>query len=269
MPPRSRLAALAALALAAAAPAAAQTCGNTGAGFDAWKAEFAAVAAANGVGSRGLAALAGARYDQRTINKDRNQTGVRYALDDFIRIRLGSLDGFAAQANRRLNANRQLFADIERIYGVPPGILLAIHGMETGFGSNMGDHNTIDSILTVAYDCRRADFFRPHAIAALILVDRGAISPASMGAAHGELGHTQFLPGNILAYGQDGNGDGVLDLTNLVDAMASTANFLRAKGWQPGVGFQEGEPNFAVIREWNAATVYQQAIALAAARIGP
>jgi membrane-bound lytic murein transglycosylase B len=84
---------------------------------------------------------------------------------------------------------------------------------------------------------------------------------------HGELGHTQFLPGNILRYGQDGNGDGVIDLTNLSDAMASTANFLRQKGWQPGLGFQQGEPNFAVIEQWNAATVYQQAIAIMGAQI--
>jgi membrane-bound lytic murein transglycosylase B len=58
-----------------------------------------------------------------------------------------------------------------------------------------------------------------------------------------------------------------VDFYNLTDAMASTANFLRAKGWQPGRGYQEGEPNFAVIRQWNAAGVYQKAIALMAARI--
>jgi membrane-bound lytic murein transglycosylase B len=98
-------------------------------------------------------------------------------------------------------------------------------------------------------------------------VDRGAVSPDTLGAAHGELGHTQFLPGNALRYGQDGNGDGRVDLTNLTDAMASTANFLRQKGWQPGQGYQPGEPNFAAIQAWNAASVYQQAIAVMAAQI--
>ena len=71
----------------------------------------------------------------------------------------------------------------------------------------------------------------------------------------------------MLAYGVDGNGDGKVDLNNLTDAMASTANFLAQKGWQRGRGYQEGEPNFAVIKQWNAATVYQQAIALMGARI--
>ena len=58
-----------------------------------------------------------------------------------------------------------------------------------------------------------------------------------------------------------------MDLTNFADAMHSTANFLRQKGWKPGKGYQEGEANFAVIKEWNAATVYQQAIAIMGARI--
>jgi membrane-bound lytic murein transglycosylase B len=71
----------------------------------------------------------------------------------------------------------------------------------------------------------------------------------------------------VLAYGQDANGDGRIDLTNLTDAMASTANYLRQKGWRPGQGYQPGEPNFAVIEEWNAAIVYQQAIARMAAQI--
>ena len=67
--------------------------------------------------------------------------------------------------------------------------------------------------------------------------------------------------------GYDGDGNGVVDLTNLTDSLASTANFLRQKGWRPGAGYQEGEPNFAVIQEWNAASVYQRAIAIMAARI--
>lgn len=259
---------LTALLCVSAASAQALTCGNDSSGFEAWKQEFASVAAQNGIGEAGLAALANAQYAQRTINADRNQTGVRYALDDFIRIRLGSVDGFAAQARNRLEANRALFDSLTATYGVPAGVLLAIHGMETGFGSNMGSENVVNSIVTVAYDCRRSEFFIPHALAALMMVDYGALRTDQIGAFHGELGHTQFLPGNALRYGADGNGDGRVDFYNMADAMASTANFLRQKGWQPGVGFQQGEPNFAVIGEWNAATVYQQAIALAGQAIG-
>ncbi|WP_286780309.1 lytic murein transglycosylase, partial [Sulfitobacter sp. UBA4523] len=82
------------------------------------------------------------------------------------------------------------------------------------------------------------------------LVDTGAINGGTKGAKHGELGHTQFLPGNALRYGVDGNGDGRVDFYNQTDALASTANFLRQKGWQPGAGYQEGQTNFNVIKQW-------------------
>lgn len=258
--------ALAAVSLSATAAQAA-TCGNDSSGFNRWKQEFAAEAAAAGVGQAGLQALAGATYASRTIAADRNQRGVRYSLDEFIRIRLGSLDGFASQVRSRINSNPAFYQSLERAYGVPAGILVAIHGMETGFGNFMGNENVVSSILTVAYDCRRSDFFTPHALAALQMVDRGMLSPSQNGAAHGELGHTQFLPGNALRYGVDANGDGRVDFYSLPDSLASTANFLRQKGWQPGQPFNEGTQNFRVLNEWNAATVYQQAIALVAARV--
>ncbi|WP_210527204.1 lytic murein transglycosylase [Rubellimicrobium arenae] len=256
---------LAVLALALPAAAQALSCGNDASGFEAWKQEFAQVAGANGVGERGLAALAGASYATRTIDADRNQHSFRYPLDEFMRIR--GADTIVSQGRRMLADNRDFYTSLENAYGVPAGVLIAIHGMETGFGNFMGDSNVVSAITTLAYDCRRPEFFTPHALAALALVDRGWVSPESIGARHGELGHTQFLPGNILQYGQDGNADGRVDLTDVADAMASTANFFRQKGWQPGLGFQEGEPNYPVLQQWNAATVYQQAIALMAARI--
>ncbi len=262
---KSILFASALLALPAAAYAA--QCGNTSAGWNAWKGAFAAEAKAAGIKQRGLQALANAKYSTSTIAADRNQKGVKYSLDRFIKIRLGSINGFASQAKKRKNANAGFYASLEQKYGVPAGILLAIHGMETGFGRNMGNTPVVDSILTVAYDCRRSSFFIPHALAALSMVDRGMLAPGQRGAAHGELGHTQFLPGNALKYGQDATGDGRVDFYNFADAMASTANFLRAKGWKAGQPYGQGTANFRVLNEWNAATVYQQAIALAAAKI--
>ncbi|ULB09046.1 lytic murein transglycosylase [Cereibacter azotoformans] len=257
--------ALALIAGLLAGPVAAAPCSNTGADYESWKSLMAQEAAAVGVGQRGIAALMGSSYSTRTIAADRNQKSFRYSLDKFMQVR-GS-DTIIRQGRARKAKNPEFYASLERRYGVPAGVLLAIHGMETGFGSFMGDTNVVSAIATLAYDCRRSDFFTPHLLAALVLVDRGSISPASVGAKHGELGHTQFLPGNALAYGVDGNGDGRVDLGNITDAMASTANFLARKGWQPGLGYQPAEPNFAVIREWNAASVYQQAIAIMAQQI--
>ncbi|GGO28582.1 murein transglycosylase [Gemmobacter aquaticus] len=222
-------------------------------------------AAAAGVGERGLAALMGSSYASKTIAADRNQKSFKYSLDKFLQVR--GADTIIAQGRKRKAASAGFYQSLEQRYGVPAGVLIAIHGMETGFGSFMGDSNVISAIATLAYDCRRSDYFTPHLVAALQLVDMGVLSPKSVGAKHGEVGHTQFLPGNVLRYGIDGDGDGRVDLTKQADALASTANFLAQKGWRPGAGYQEGEPNFAVIREWNAAKVYQQAIALMGAKI--
>lgn len=240
-------------------------CSDTGGRYEAWKPEMAAEARAAGVGERGVAALLATSYSQATIGADRNQKSFRYTLDKFMQVR--GAETIIRQGKQRKAKNAGLYSALEQRYGVPAGVLLAIHGMETAFGGFMGDTNIVSAIATLTYDCRRSDFFRPHLIGALRLVDEGSITSRSVGAKHGEWGHTQFLPGNALTYGVDGNGDGKVDLNNLTDAMASTANFLRQKGWQPGAGYQEGEPNFAVIKQWNAATVYQQAIAIMGKRI--
>ncbi len=240
-------------------------CGNTGSGFEGWKPGFAKEAKRAGVGKRGLDALASAKYATRTIAADRNQKSFRYSLPKFLEIR--GANTIIAQGRKRKARNPDYFAALERQYGVPAGVLIAIHGMETAFGNYMGDSAVVSAIVTLTYDCRRSDFFKPHAIGALKLVDQGSITASTKGAKHGELGHTQFLPGNALTYGVDGNGDGRVDLYNQTDALSSTANFLRQKGWKPGKGYQEGQPNFKVIKQWNAATVYQQAIAIMGAKI--
>lgn len=258
---------LSAIALFLALPVAAQAagCSDTGGGYDSWKAEMAAEAQAEGVGNRGIEALMATSYSKATIGADRNQKSFKYSLEKFLQVR--GADTIVSQGRGRKAKNRDFYASLEAAYGVPAGVLIAIHGMETGFGSFMGDTNVVSAIATLTYDCRRSDFFRPHLIGALRMVDAGMISMKTVGAKHGELGHTQFLPGNAYAYGVDGNGDGQIDLYNQADALATTANYLRKKGWKPGEGYQEGEPNFAVIKEWNAAKVYQQAIAIMAAKI--
>ena len=260
-----RLAALAALSLVLTGPAFAATCGNNASGFEAWKKSFAAEAKKAGIGQRGLQALAGTQYARATIAADRNQKSFKYSLAKFMKVR--GTDTIIAQGRKRKARDRAFYDALERIYGVPSGVLIAIHGMETGFGGFMGDSNVVSSIVTLTYDCRRSDFFRPHALGALALVDRGSISPGTRGAKHGELGHTQFLPGNALKYGVDGNGDGRIDFYNQADALASTANYLRAKGWAPGQPYSKGTHNYAVLKEWNAASVYQESLSIMGAAI--
>jgi membrane-bound lytic murein transglycosylase B len=248
---------VAVLALATGAQAAA-SCGKTGAGFDAWKQDFAAQARSEGVGAKGLAALAGANYATKTISVDRGiHKAFSGSVDDFMRRRGGA--AIISKGRSLKKSNAALFSKIEANYGVSPGVLLAIWGMETGFGSAMGNQNTVSAILTLAYDCRRPGFFYPHAIAALKLVDRGALTASSVGAAHGEIGHTQFLPGNVLKYGVGGG-----NLRDKSTALASTANFLKGHGWRAGAS---ASANMGAIAGWNSASVYQQAIARIATAI--
>jgi membrane-bound lytic murein transglycosylase B len=228
-------------------------CGSGPAGFEAWKREFAEEARAKGMGATSIAGLMQANYASATIAADRGQRSFGLSLEQF----LGKRGAAAIVARGRGLKQSQgaLFASIQQRYGVPPGPLIAIWGMESGFGSQRGNQNMLSSIATLAYDCRRPEFFTDQLYAALRLIDRGTLSPGTRGSMHGEVGQTQFMPKNILAYGT-----GNLDVA--ANALSSTANFLKAHGWRAGAGYQPGEPNFAAIEAWNAATVYQRAIAL-------
>ncbi|MDN2568498.1 lytic murein transglycosylase [Aquibium sp. A9E412] len=247
--------------LATTAGAQAAQCGNNASGFERWKAQFTQQAAARGVGQRALDALQRTSYNRQTIAADRGQKSFKLSLSQFMQKR--GADAIVRRGKSMKQRHASLLNSIERRYGVPPGPLLAIWGMETGFGGFMGNQNILSSIATVSYDCRRSDFFTPHLYGALTMIDRGMLSPSAVGAAHGEIGHTQFLPGNALKYGVDGDGNGRVDLIRSpADALASTANFLRAHGWRPGAGYQPGQANFRALQGWNAASVYQQAIAI-------
>jgi membrane-bound lytic murein transglycosylase B len=247
-------AATAAVLLVLMAPAAdAAQCGSTPAGFEGWKRQFGEEARAKGIGPTAISALMQANYASATIAADRGQRSFSLSLDQFLAKRGATT--IVARGRSLKQSQAALFASIEQRYGVPPGPLIAIWGMETGFGSQRGNQNMLSSIATLAYDCRRPEFFTDQLYAALKLIDRGTLSGATRGSMHGEVGQTQFMPKNILAYGT-----GNLDVA--ANALTSTANFLKAHGWRAGAGYQPGEPNFVAIEAWNAAGVYQKAIAL-------
>jgi len=244
--------ALAVLACLGAQADAAQ-CGSTPAGFEAWKREFSEEARAKGVSGSSIAALMQTNYATATIAADRGQRSFGLSLDQFLAKRGAST--IVARGRALKQSQAALFASIQQRYGVPPGPLIAIWGMETGFGSQRGNQNMLSAVATLAYDCRRSEYFTEQLYAALKLIDRGTVSASTRGSMHGEIGQTQFLPKNILAYGT-----GNLDVA--ANALSSTANFLKAHGWRAGAGYQPGEANFAAIQAWNAAQVYQRAIAL-------
>lgn len=256
------------IAAMTATGARAASCGNTAAGFPAWVEAFKKEAASKGVSQRTIgSALSNLRYATKTIRLDRSQRSFKLSLNQFMRKRGAS--AIISRGKGIKQANARLFGRIESQYGVPPGVLIAIWGMETGFGSYTGNQDAMSALATLAYDCRRSAFFKKELYAALTIIERGELTRRQMrGAGHGELGQTQFLPSNYVRYAVDADRNGRRDLIrSRADALASTANYLKAHGWRRGAGYQPGQPNFRVLKEWNAAGVYQKAIAIIGAKI--
>ena len=138
---------------------------------------------------------------------------------------------------KQLKANAPLLSRIEQATGVPPAVVVALWGLESDYGAYKGGtFNIIRSVATLAYDCRRPEFFRDQLMGALRIVQRGDLRPDQMiGNWAGELGPTQFTPGDYFKHGIDFDGDGRVDMINSVpDALASAANLMKSFGWQKG-----------------------------------
>ncbi|MEM6303358.1 MAG: lytic murein transglycosylase [Pseudomonadota bacterium] len=258
-----------ALSAVIALPAAAASCITSKGQFEAYKAGLARDAQASGVGQRGMQALSAARLSDitwRFESRPSSQTGVSQGDPArFLAKRSGaSAQAFVNQIKRKIANNPNTFRAIEQRYGVQASVLATIWGLETSWGGYLGGTPVVSGAVTLASYCRRHPRFESHAIAALKLVDRGAISANTRGGPSGELGHMQFLAGNWTRYGVDADGNGRADPYSATDALATAANMLRANGWQPGQPFSQGTRNFRVLSVWNDSGNYQRAIAYAA-----
>ena len=253
--------------------AAAAPCITQKNGFPGYLKAFASDAQRSGIGQRGLQALASTQLSGITWRFESNPNSQSGTLQgdpaDFLAKRSGSsADAFINGTRRRVQQNAQLFAAIEKRYGVPGSVLATIWGLETSWGGYLGGTSIVSGAVTLASYCRRHPRFENHALAALQLVDRGVISSNTKGGPSGELGHMQFLAGNWLKYGVDANGDGKADPYNAVDALATAANMLKSNGWKKGQPFNDGTRNFKVLAIWNDSGNYQRAIAYAGSRAG-
>ncbi len=249
-------------------PVTAAECGNGPAGFPAWLKDFKAEAERAGIRRQVVnGALNGVSYHSRVISLDRGQKSFKLSFDQFYARRVN--DAMISRGKRLIKQNAGLFRALEKRYGVPAPILVAIWGLETGYGANSGKMNVIRSLATLAYDCRRSDFFTNELINALAIVQRGDMSPAEMrGAWAGEIGQTQFLASSYMRFAVDHDGDGRRDLIRSVpDVLGSTANYLKAYGWQRGGSWEPGTNNYEVLRQWNRASVYVQTISVMAEKL--
>lgn len=256
---------LALLFCACASLAQAAPC-NTG-NFESWLEGVKREAAAKGISQRAIEyGLDGVSFDQGVVRRDRGQKVFKQSFEEFSERMINPRMKLAANAMRR---HASLLARVEQRYGVQAPVLVAIWGLETGFGSFNGSFSTIKSLASLAYDCRRSDMFRAELFDALRIVDRGDMRPEEMkGAWAGEIGQTQFMPSSFIKFAVDFDEDGRRDLVHsAADALASTANYLKGYGWRAGAGWEPGEPNFPAIQQWNKADVYSRTIARFATRI--
>jgi lytic murein transglycosylase len=241
---------------------------QSGGSFDAWLDGFKREAAAQGISQPTLAAaLNGLTYDQSVIARDRGQKVFQQSFEEFSG-RMISPDRLRKGSNL-LKQYAGTFVRIEQQFGVPGPVLIAIWGLETDFGVNIGKFATIRSLATLAYDCRRSEKFSAELMEALRIVDRGDLSPAEMrGAWAGEIGQTQFLPSSYIKYAVDFDGNGKRDLVHSpIDVLASTANYLKGYGWKAGQPWTPGSANFDVLQQWNNSEVYSKTVALFATKL--
>ena len=259
-------AAFAGAVLIAATPAPAAQCQPAG-GFQSFIAAIKQEAAARGISRHGLAALDGLTLDPKVLAADRRQGVFRQSFAQFSS-RMISRDRLTKGA-RLMQQHAGTLRRIEQRFGVPGAVVVAIWGLETDYGVNQGRLPVVRSVATLAYDCRRTDKFQAELIDALRIIDRGDMTAAELrGDWAGEIGQTQFLPSSYVKYAVNFDGRGHADLIRSApDALASTANYLKSHGWQRGQGWNQGQPNFAAIQEWNKAEVYAKTIALFAEKL--
>jgi len=215
-----------------------------GQSFDQFLVQLKQDAVAAGVSQRAIAAASPYMvYDQGIVNRDRGQRVFGQIFTEF--------SGRMASESRRVRGQQliqtyaQAFARAEKEYGVPPAVITGFWALESDFGAIQGKLSTLRSLVSLAYDCRRAQMFHDETIAALKIIDRGDLSPSEMiGSWAGELGQTQFLPRHYFDYAVDYDGNGHRDLLHSApDVIGSTANYIAT-----GLKWRRGEPWLQEIR---------------------
>lgn len=201
-------------------------------------------AAAEGISSAVLNTQNQIQYIQKAVDLDRAQAG-RIKKRDPNSPPMANPNGTTNYVNKVLNnakvdlaeeqywVSKAALQQASQKYGVQQEYLLALWGMESGFGRNQGRYDVLSALATLAFEGRRETLFSNEFIAAMKMLDKDHIQRAKMvGSWAGAMGQTQFMPSTFLRYAADGNKDGVKDIwTNQYDAMASIANYLSSVGW--------------------------------------
>lgn len=221
-------------AAAAAAPAALVT-DDVRAKFRDLAQDLISRAAAFGLSAQTVtAAFDGLEADPDVLDLALRQPEHTVAVGDYVG-RLVSVQRIE-DGRQRLQSEARTLADIEAAFGVDRHVVLAIWGIESNYGTRMGERRIVRSLATLAAaDERRGPFWRGELISALKIIERGDVSPDKLvGSWAGAMGHTQFIPSTFLQHAVDFDGDGRRDIWGSVpDALGSTAKYLKVSGWQP------------------------------------
>lgn len=234
--------------------------------FSEWVSEFRTEASSQGISEQTLnSALSDIKPINSVITLDRKQPENKITLEEYIaktvtgsRIKNGQYE---------LSANKELLDNISKKYSVPSNVIVALWGMETSYGENVGSFSIIPALATLAYDGRRSAFFRGELINALKIMDAEKISVEDFqGSWAGAFGQCQFMPSSFLKYAVDSDGDGKRDIWyTQADIFASIANYLQSEGWNNGEGIEEGNNNFKVLLKWNRSRYFATAVGKIAA----
>jgi membrane-bound lytic murein transglycosylase B len=256
----SRRSVLSIPALLLAAPALAQQ-GSFEAFLDGVRADARRAGVSNATLQR---ALSGIRPVERVIELDRRQAESTLTWDQY-RDRIVSQTRID-NGRRAYADNRAVLQSLEGRFRVPGRFMVAIWGMETNYGQNTGGFGVVEALATLAWEGRRASFFRGELMAALRILDAGHVTPERMrGSWAGAMGHPQFMPSSFERLAVDADGDGRKDIwDNRTDALGSIANYLARSGWREDerwgrevvlpAGFdpyQATRENVRPLREWS------------------
>jgi membrane-bound lytic murein transglycosylase B len=180
------------------------------------------------------AAFGGVTPDPDVIARTRKQAEFVKSTGDYLA---------SAVSEKRIGTGRikarewkEVLEKVEHKYGVDPYVVLGVWGLETNFGGFVGDKYVIRALATLAYARYRGDYFKKELISALQILEAGHVGAKDMqGSWAGAMGQTQFMPSSFSRYAVDFDGDGHKDIwTNVPDALASTANYLKKHGWIAG-----------------------------------
>jgi membrane-bound lytic murein transglycosylase B len=201
--------------------------------FADWLREFKQEAKEADISAKTIkATFKNAKYLPRVIVLDRGQPEFISPFLSYIEKRVTPSK---IERGRALLAQHEaLLNKVEMQYGVPKQVLVAFWGLETGYGENKGGFGLPSSLMTLAYEGRRAEFFRNQLLDTMRIVDAGHNNVAGMrGSWAGAMGHMQFMPSTLLKHGIDADGDGRMNIwSSLPDAFSSAANYLAKTGWK-------------------------------------